>query len=142
MTETAMTETERNKQLAQDFFAALSRGDVAAIIDAYAEDGTVQTMGNTLISGVFDKGQIRQAAGAIFDAFPDGLTFTIHHLTAEADRVAVEAESRGMHASGKLYNNKYHFFMRFRAGQLVQLREYMDTEQITEVLCGGQRRQG
>lgn len=134
-----MSETERNKQLAREFFAALSRGDVAAIVDAYAEDGTVQTMGNTLISGVFTKSQIRQAAGAIFDAFPHGLEFTIHHLTAEEDRVAVEAESRGMHASGKLYNNKYHFFMRYRDGKLVQLKEYMDTELITEVLCGGQR---
>lgn len=135
-----MSEIERNKQLARDFFAALTRGDVAAIIDAYAEDGTVQTMGNTLISGVFDKSQIRQAAGAIFEAFPNGLEFTIHHLTAEGDRVAVEAESRGVHASGKLYNNKYHFFMQFRDGQLLRLREYMDTEHITDVLCGGQRR--
>ena len=81
-----MSEIERNKQLARDFFGALGRGDVAAIIDAYAEDGTVQTMGNTLISGVFDKSQIRQAAGAIFEAFPSGLEFTIHHLTAEGDR--------------------------------------------------------
>jgi len=26
-------------------------------------------------------------------------------MTAEGERVAVEAESRGMHVSGKLYNN-------------------------------------
>jgi ketosteroid isomerase-like protein len=136
-----MTDIERNKQLAREFFAALDRCDIPAIVDAYAEDGTVTTMGNTLISGTFTKSQIREAANGVLTVFPEGLRFTIHHLTAEGDRVAVEAESFGKHVSGKTYNNHYHFFMRWRDGKLVQLKEYMDTEHITEVLCGGQRRQ-
>ena len=60
-------------------------------------------------------------------------------MTAEGDRVAVEAESRGVHASGLPYNNYYHFLFRFRDGELVRLTEYMDTELATDVLCGGQR---
>jgi ketosteroid isomerase-like protein len=72
-------------------------------------------------------------------AFPQGIEFTIKHLTAEDDRVAVEAESHGVHVSGKVYHNYYHFLMLMRAGKLVRLKEYMDTELITEILCGGQR---
>jgi len=136
-----MSESERNKQLARDFFAAISRGDAAAVVAAYDDEGYVQTMGNTLISGVFDKSQIAAAAGAIFDAFPQGIRFEIHQLTAEADRVAVEAESFGTHRSGQLYNNKYHFLMRIRDGKVLALKEYMDTELITDILCGGQRPQ-
>ena len=135
-----MNDTERNKQLAREFIAAIDRADVDAIVAAYAEDGTVTTMGNTLISGTFNRDQIQEAAKGVLTVFPQGLRFTIHHLTAEDDRVAVEAESAGKHISGKFYNNKYHFLMRFRDGKLVQLKEYMDTEHITEVLCGGQRR--
>lgn len=134
-----MSSEEANKELVRRFFAALNAGDVPAIIDAYAEDGSVWTSGRTLISGTFPKEQIRSAAGRIFEAFPDGMEYIIHGMTAEDDRVAVEAESRGMHASGKLYNNLYHFLFRFRDGKLVSLREYMDTEMITDVLCGGQR---
>ena len=133
-------ETERNKALARAFFDALSRSDIQATLDAYAEDGRVQTMGNTLISGVMTKPQISAGAGAVLGAFPEGITFTIHYLTAEEDRVAVEAESYGRHASGRIYSNQYHFLMRFRDGKLVELKEYMDTELVTEILCGGQKR--
>src|SRR3546814_11405775 len=56
----AMMSSERNKQLARDFFDALNRGDVPAILDAYADDGYCLTMGNTLISGKFGKAQIAQ----------------------------------------------------------------------------------
>lgn len=130
---------EANKELARRFFAALNAGDVAALVDAYADDGSVWTSGRTLISGTFPKEQIRAASGRIFEAFPAGIEFIIHAMTAEDERVAVEAESRGMHVSGRLYNNFYHFLFRFRAGKLVSLREYMDTEMVTDVLCGGQR---
>ena len=130
---------ETNKQCARAFFDALNRGDVQALLDAYAEDGYCHTMGHTLISGRFDKAQIAQAAGGIFAVFPQGIRFTIKHLTAEDDRVAVEAESEGAHVSGVVYRNEYHFFMRFRDGKVVLFREYMDTERVTDVLCGGQR---
>ena len=133
-------ESELNKQLTQEFIAALSRGDIAAFVGAYAEDGRLITMGNTLISGSFTRSQIDAAAQQVLEVFPEGLRFTIHGMTAEDDRVAVEAESSGRHASGRFYNNHYHFLFRWRHGRLVELKEYMDTEHATEVLCGGQRR--
>jgi hypothetical protein len=60
-------------------------------------------------------------------------------MTAEGERVAVEAESKGEHVSGQLYNNLYHFLFEFRDGELLKLKEYMDTERVTDVLCGGAR---
>lgn len=134
-----MSIEQRNKQLAQTFFDFLNRGDVPAMLDAYAEDGICHTMGNTLISGVFSKAQIAAAAGGIFQVFPQGIRFTIKAMTAEGERVAVEAESEGQHISGKRYSNQYHFLMRFRDDKLVEFKEYMDTERVTDILCGGQR---
>ncbi len=128
-----------NRQRALDFFAAMNRGDTDAIVAAYAEDGSCWTSGATLISGTLDLKQIRSGARAIFEAFPDGLEFIIHGITAEGERVAVEAESRGHHVSGRFYNNLYHFLLEFRDGKLLHLREYMDTEMVTDVLCGGER---
>ncbi len=134
-----MTLEERNKQLVREFFAILNRGDVPALIAAYAADGCVETMGHTLISGRFTREQIRAAAGQIFAAFPHGLKFSIAAMTAEGERVAVEAHSQGRHACGALYANDYHFLFVFRDGHVVLLREYMDSERVTDILCGGRR---
>ena len=134
-----MTETERNKELTRAFIAAIARGDTDTIVATYADDGRLATMGRTLISGVYTRDQIAAMAGHVLAAFPQGLEFTIHSMVAEGDRVAVEAESRGPHASGRLYNNHYHFLLRWRDGRLVELKEYMDTELVTDILCGGQR---
>ena len=131
--------SDSNKILVTQFFDALNRGDVAFIVDAYAADGCVQTMGNTLISGVFSRDQVAASAGGIFDVFPNGLTFTILSMVGEGDKVAVEATSEGEHISGQIYNNEYHFLFEFQSGKLIKLKEYMDTERVTDVLCGGQR---
>jgi ketosteroid isomerase-like protein len=134
-----MSSIEENKAIARRFFEAINNGDSAAVVNTYADDGCLETMGRTLISGVYTKQQIQEAAGQIFLAFPKGLRFEIHSMTAEGDRVAIEATSYGEHASGKLYNNHYHFLMRLRDGKIVRFKEYLDTEHATDVLCGGQR---
>jgi ketosteroid isomerase-like protein len=134
-----MTEEQRNKQLVREFFASMGRGDVTALVAAYAEDGCLVTMGRTLISGKFTRAQIQAAAARIYEVFPQGLTFTIDAMTAEGERVAVEAHSEGQHVSGALYSNEYHFLFLFRDGKLALLKEYMDTERVTDILCGGHR---
>jgi len=136
-----MTEAERNKQIAHAFFGALSRSDVPSILSFYADDVKVHTMGNTIISGVFDKAHVAAAAHRVLDAFPNGIKFKLKTLTAESDRVAIEAESYGMHVSGKPYANQYHFLMRLRDGKIIEFKEYMDTEMVTDILCGGQKKQ-
>lgn len=134
-----MSDIEQNKAFVRAFFDALNAGDVDRIVAAYTDDGCVQTMGNTLISGIFSRDQIAASAGGIYDVFPEGLKFTISGMTAEGDRVAVEAESEGEHISGQTYSNQYHFLFELRDGKLQHLKEYMDTEMVTDVLCSGQR---
>ena len=131
--------SETNKTIVTRFFDALNKGDVDFIVDTYAADGCVQTMGNTLISGIFSSEQIAASAGGIFDVFPDGLKFTALSMVSKGNKVAVEATSEGKHISGQTYTNEYHFLFEFRAGKLLRLKEYMDTERVTAVLCGGQR---
>ncbi len=128
-----------NKAIITRFFDALNRGDVDFIVDTYAADGCVQTMGNTLISGIFSREQIAATAGGIFDVFPEGIKFTALSMVGEGDKVAVEAISAGQHISGQTYTNEYHFLFEFHGGKLLRLKEYMDTERVTDVLCGGQR---
>ena len=136
----AMSVEQINKDKVRQFFEALNRADGAALFEAYADDGRCITMGNTLISGSYGRAQIKDYAAGILQVFPQGIRFTITGITAEGERVAVEAESDGLHVSGRRYANQYHFLFRFREGRIVEFKEYMDTEQVTEVLCGGQKR--
>ncbi len=129
-----MSDIEANKAVVRGFLKAMSRGDMAYILDAYAEDGYVHTMGSTPISGKYDKAQIAAFASGIYDAFPSGLTFTISGVTAEGDRVAVEAESDGAHISGQNYHNFYHFLFILRDGKVTSLTEYLDTQMVLDVL--------
>lgn len=132
-------EQERNKRAVEAFFDAMNRNDVAAIVSSYAAEGFVHTMGNTLISGRRDRAEIADFAGGVLQVFPEGLVFTIRQMTAEENRVAVEAESHGRHASGRVYSNQYHFLFTLRDGKVLALKEYMDTEMVTDILCSGQR---
>lgn len=130
-------DSELNKQIARNFIDAINRGDFQAIADAYAEDGVCWTAGSMPISGTYTRAQVAETSKQILTAFPQGLTITVKRLTAEADRVAIEAESHGRHVSGKPYHNQYHILMRLRDGKIVEWREYMDTMHANEVLCGG-----
>ena len=130
---------EQNRQTVNGFLSAMQNGDVAGIVDAYHPDGELQTMGNTLISGRYNRQQIEQFAGGIFEAFPAGLNYQIHNIIAEHDRVAVEASVSGLHSSGRPYHNQLHFLFQFVDGKILLLKEYLDTEKATEVLCGGRR---
>jgi hypothetical protein len=127
---------EANKELARNFVAALNRADSDWVLEHYADDMLMWTAGSLPISGPHDKSEIRTLMDGILSAFPNGLEFSITTLTAEGDRVAIEAESRGTHVSGKPYHNQYHFLMRIRDGLVVELKEYFDTLHASEVFLG------
>ena len=57
-------------------------------------------------------------------------------MTAEGDRVAVEAETYGEHVSGKTYNNFFHFLLVIRDGKIQEWKEYMDTKHASYTFFG------
>jgi ketosteroid isomerase-like protein len=62
------------------------------------------------------------------------VTLTIQGVTAEGDRVAVEAQAHAALKNGKIYRNTYHFLFMFRDGKICQAKEYNDTLHAREVL--------
>ena len=125
---------ERNKALARELFAAMSRADVAKLDELYADDFELWTAGSLPFSGTRTKAQALEGMGLIADMFPDGIEFTILAMTAEGERVAIEAVCDGMHVSGVPYRNQYHFLMVARDGRIVRFKEYMDTGLAQDVL--------
>ena len=106
-----MSETSKNnKEIATEFFNSLSSG-TEGYLDFYTDDSTIWTAGDNAIGGTRTKKEIVEFAQGILAAFPDGITFNITGMTAEDDRVAVEVSGESIHASGRPYNNKYHFLL-------------------------------
>lgn len=131
-----MDETQINKAAARTFVEGMGRDFAGAIDAAMAEDCRIVTMGTTAISGQRTKAQALQAAALVSQLFPGGLPTVINSMIAEGDRVAVEAESFATHVSGKPYNNKYLFLMRYRDGKLIEMIEYLDTELAAKFFGG------
>ena len=125
---------EDNKDLARRMLAALTEADVDFIKEYYADDFRIWTLGSLPFSGSGDKASAVAGMPAVLDLFPDGLAFSIVAMTAEGDRVAIEATSEGTTILGRVYKQEYHFLMRVRDGKIVEWKEYMDTEHARKVL--------
>ena len=120
--------------MAREFFVALNRADGKAVLALYANDAVCWTAGSLPFSGAHSVAEVAVIMEGILSAFPQGIQFTIKGMTAEDDRVAIEAESRGLHASGVMYENQYHFLMVIRDGRVREFKEYLDTQLAREVL--------
>lgn len=134
-----MSSSQANKQIVQDWIDALNSKDTQKVLSIYADDIHIITMGKTLISGEYGPAQVTQFVTGVLEVFPEGLSFTLHGMIAEGDQVAVEATAKGMHISGAMYEQDYHFVITIKDGQISRLKEYLDTEVVTQVICGGQR---
>ena len=126
--EANMSDIEANKRTALRMIEQISRGiidDELITPDAYWwVPGT----------GKLARGQFQ----VLVDAFgklrktPGGLTVT--GITAEGDRVAVEAEANIELTNGKIYRNTYHFLFLFRDGKIYCSKEYNDSRYAAEML--------
>jgi len=123
-----------NQQVVEGFFSALNEGAIDKAFTAVSDDVKWWVPGALPFSGTKTKAGYLQIAGMIQQGFPQGLRFELHGVTVDGERIAVEAESRGEHRNGKSYNNHYHFLFVVRDGQIVAVKEYMDTQHLAALI--------
>lgn len=124
-----MDELQRNKAVVGQFFDRLSANDLDGLGELLHEDATWWVLGGELwpFSGTISKQKFLEITSQIVSVFPDGLTIEPRSFVAEGDRVAVEAEGKARTASGRDYNNVYHFLFALRDGRIILGKEYFDT---------------
>jgi ketosteroid isomerase-like protein len=130
-----MSQIKKNKELVQEFFNLLSSGS-EKYLDFYNNESVIWTAGENAIGGSRSKSEVVGFAKSVLDSFPEGITFNVVNLVAENDYVAAEVEGSAMHVSGKPYNNKYHFLLKIKDNEILELKEYMDTQLAAKVLLG------
>ena len=129
-----MSEAE-NKALVLDWVDALAKGHVERIVAKYHAELVYTVIGDWPLAGTFGREYMASNAKDVFVVFPDGLEFRAHKLAADGDWVALDMESRGRHVSGKLYNNRYTYWIQIRDGKFLRLEEHLDTQHAIDVLC-------
>jgi hypothetical protein len=124
---------ETNKRIAAEFLARFSASDVAGALAMMADDATWTLPGkppHMPVAGRRTKEQIARVFHGMVGALKNGLRMTPTGMVAEGDRVAVEAESYGELANGRVYDQRYHFLMTIRDGRIAEVREYLDTQHV------------
>ena len=124
---------EENKRVAAELFARFNANDLKGALDLLSDDATWWIAGEPArqpAAGEHSKAQIARLLSDMGRRLKDGLRMTVRGVTAEGERVAVEVESHGELRDGKVYNNHYHFALTVRGGQIVGVREYLDTQHV------------
>jgi len=136
MTEGGIMSAAENKQLMQQIFAELSKGNGKAFRDSLAEDFRWTLTGTTKWSKTYEGKQavLNDLLRPLFAQFADQYTNVAHRFIAEGEYVVVECRGRVTTKARKPYNNVYCWVCRIADGKLRELTEYMDTELVATAL--------
>ena len=118
----------------QDAMQAMSEGRVGRLLALIADDVTWQWMGVGRWSRAFAGKQavINALFGGATDQLGPSSRVEVSHVHADGEFVLVEHVGRNVLPDGRNYNNRYCWVFRFQNGLIQEVREYMDTQLVTE----------
>lgn len=126
-----------NKAVVREFIGALEVGAREQIAELLTADAVWWLPGRLPVSGRYE------GRDAVLDGFlaqglnlyqPGTLTFEIVNMIGEGDTVAVEWIADGTSATGTPYRNHYHVAFDVADGRVSEVREYVDTLYVSDVL--------
>lgn len=125
----------QNKKIIAHFLAAFSSGNIPATLGYLTDDCEWWVSGNVPgISGSYSKTQMAELLAGIVDFYQQGcLPISLGAMTAEGNRVAVEATSCSALKNGKVFQNTYHFLFEVDGEQIFSIREYSDTLHLYDI---------
>lgn len=128
-----MSDLETNKAIVKRFWEAFSESRFDDALALLSAEATWWVAGTTNISGTYTKQAFAELVAGVSEGTEGGIQVTPTGMTAEDDRVSMEATSYGLMKDGKEYKNIYHFMHNVHDGKIRAVREYMDTEHVTEI---------
>ena len=128
-----------NKQTVRTIMDALARSDRRPLFDAMADDVRWRWMGVSKWSKTFEgkDAVVRDLFGGVDETLSESFGVEVHRIIAAGDHVAVEHTGRNVTPDGRTYDNIYCWVFSFRAGRVVEVREYLDTQLLTDTFGEG-----
>ncbi len=123
-----------NLQRVRQLMGAMSQGRVGPLFEAMAEDVTWRWMGVSQWSRTFEGKQtvVDKLFGGAAEQLSPSSSVEVHHIHADGDCVVVEHSGRNALSDGRRYDNNYCWVFRFQGGSIQEVREYLDTQLVTE----------
>ena len=126
---------EANKQLVRDTWGAVTKGDIEGFMSRLADDVTWTFFGSHRFAGTFRGKEelVAKLFAPLGEVLAEGIKVHADTLTAEGDRVVMEARGEASTKDGRPYNNNYCIVITVRDGKVAAVREYLDAELVTSV---------
>ncbi len=120
---------EENKAVVHQWVRHWNANDHQAIAELYDDDNfDWRISGLSPVSHKYGKAEIVALIGQTFATpMKERLRLRVKNLTAEDDRVALEAEGSGVYLDGSRFRNFYHLLFTIHDGKIVRGRAYLDT---------------
>ncbi len=119
---------EDNRKIVLDFCQRLSDRDLDPMFALLAENSNWSGVGKPetfKFGGPKTKAESTVMITGFLNHFRE-FRFDVKSSTAEGDRVAIEATSRGVGPAGNIYENQYLLMFRCADGKIVDIAEYFD----------------
>ena len=126
--------TEATRTIVSSYFDRISAGDIKGAFDLFEENAQISFMSRTAMSYTKSKSEVFGLMAVLGGLFPEGIQLSVDGITAEGERVAVEAHSYAKLVNGQIYNNIYHYAFEVRDGKIQKMREYCCTAHAMERL--------
>lgn len=128
--------TNTNKQIIQNIFSELARGESKLFVESMADDFRWILAGTNQWSRTYDgkKAVLTDLFGLLSSTIAGPIITTAQRFIADGEYVVVEARGKSTAKAGNPYNNSYCFVFRLANGKLKEVTEYMDTELATAAL--------
>ena len=122
------------KEHTQRIMSSMAQGRVRPLFDAMAEDVTWRWMGVGQWSRTFEGRQlvVDTLFGGAWETLSPSSGIEVHGIHGDGEFVVVEHSGRNELADGRRYDNNYCWVFRFEDGLIREVREYMDTQLVTE----------
>ena len=126
-----------SKQRTRDIMAHMSQGRSRAFFDAMAEDVIWRWMGVDRWSRTFEGKQtvVDTLFGGSTETLGPSSRIIVHGIYGDRDVVVVEQSGRNELPNGRRYDNNYCWVFHFQDGLIREVREYMDTQLVTETFA-------
>ena len=128
----------QNEELVKNFFETLSSGDLETLRGMFREDACWTAISKEIPGAGPHPGRdhiIDEFLAPVRGLFVEGdPKVSIHKLTAKDNVVYAETRALGTFQTGTVYDNLYCWAFEIIDGQVDQVREYMDSHYIMNVV--------
>ena len=135
-----MNQVELNKTQAKRFLEYLAKTDFDNLRQLLADQMQYILPGKSpLATHLTSAAELSDFLHSAFSGKVAQAKFEILNITAEDNRVAVEATGLFEFKNGLIYENIYHFLFHFNdLNKITQLTEHMDSYHATKLFVGGE----